>query len=232
MQAYSTTPTCAWSPAAAGDYLLSVTVKDGITGTEVNQVIWYTVLPNVTFSLGTSPQSPQPVNTAITLTGNAAGVTNPQYQFWLYTPNTSPAWSQLQAYATTPSCTWTPAATGVYLISATVRDGATGAEINQTLWYNIIPVMTLTLTTTPASPQSINTPITLNAQLTGGSNVQYQFWLYNPNTTPAWSELQAYASSGSVQWTPTTAGPYLISATALDGATGVEINQTLWFIVQ
>ena len=43
LQAYSAQNTCLWTPSTAGDYLLSVTAQDGITGTEVNTLVWYII---------------------------------------------------------------------------------------------------------------------------------------------------------------------------------------------
>ena len=63
-------------------------------------------------SATTSLSSPRPVNTAITLTAAATGGPEVQYQFWVYNVNANPAWSQLQGYSTSPTCTWTPTSGG------------------------------------------------------------------------------------------------------------------------
>ncbi len=82
------------------------------------------------------------------------------------------------------------------------------------------------------SPQPPNTAITLTATATGGTNVQYQFWTYNPDVTPAWNQLQAYSPQNTCTWTPAVAGNYLLSVTAQDGVTGTEVNSVLWYAVQ
>ncbi len=92
---------------------------------------------SLSVSITTSPLSPQPINTAITLTASATGGTDVEYQFWVYNPNASPAWQQLQAYAGDASCTWTPASAGNYLLSITALDIPTGDEANTLLWYGI-----------------------------------------------------------------------------------------------
>ncbi len=46
--------------------------------------------------------------------------------------------------------------------------------------------------------------------------MQYQFWSYNPDASPAWCQLQAYSALNSCTWTPTTGGAYLIVASAMD----------------
>ena len=95
-----------------------------------------------------------------------------------------------------PTCSWYPVTAGVYLLSATARDAAGGVEENATLWYTITaPSLTaVSLYTAPDPPQTTGTPITLTALAVGGTNVQYQFWVYEPAASPAWSCLQAYSS--------------------------------------
>ena len=235
LQAYSSSASYTWTPAAAGSYLFSVTALDA-TGASANVMLWYTVTGNGNPSLTAvavtpAPASPQPINTPIIFTASATGGTNVQYQFWIYNQAGTPAWSQLQAYSTQTSCAWTPAAAGNYLLSVTALD-ATGASANVLLWYTInAPLTAVAVTASPASPQPANTPITFTASATGGTNVQYQFWIYNQASTPAWRQLQTYSSTATCPWTPAAAGSYLLSVTALD-ATGASANVLLGYTVQ
>ena len=234
LQGYSASATCTWTPAAAGDYLLSVTALDSTTDTGANTTCWYTITggPLSAVSVTTAPTSPQPVNTPITLTAAATGGTGVQYQFWLYNANANPAWSQLQGYSASPTCTWTPADAGNYLLSATALDGASGTAVNDLLWYAITggSLTAVSVSAAPASPQPVDTPVTFTAAATGGTSVQYQFWVYNANTNPAWSQLQGYSTSATCTWTPATPGNYLLSVTALD-ADGTAVNDLLWYTV-
>ncbi len=175
-----------WAPASVGQYQISVTARDVATGTEVNRCFPYFIGLSLTaVSATVYPASPPPPNTPITFTASATGGSDVQYQFWLYNPNVTPAWSPLQAYSVQAACTWTPAAAGQYLISITAKDGVTGTEVNTLLSYLIdIPLTAVSATASPASPQPPNTPITVTASATGGANVQYQFWLFNPNVRP------------------------------------------------
>jgi len=233
LQAYSSSPICNWMPTTVGNYLLSVTARDGGTGIVVNNTLWYTISgPALTaVSVTAAPAAPQPINTAITLTAAATGGTNLQYQFWLYNQNAIPAWSQLQAYSTSATCTWIPTSPGDYMIAGTALDGVTGTTMSNTFRYGISgPVLTaVSLTASPTSPQSVTTPITLTAAATGGTSMRYQFWMYNPSMSPAWSQLQAYSASATCVWTPTVPGSCLFSITALDSVTGTTVNNTLWF---
>ncbi len=225
LQAYSSKDTCAWTPSANGNYLLSVTARDGLTGVEVSQVAWYSITDLTGVVLTMTPGSPQPANTLITLSASATGGTGVQYQFWVYNPLATPAWSRLQAYSSQATCAWTPAATGNYLLSVTARDGGTGVEVSQVAWYMITNLTGVTLTTSQAAPQPAHTLITLNASAIGSTNVQYEFWVCYPAAIPAWSRLQAFSSQSTCAWTPAAPGSYLLSVSARDLVAGNEVNQ-------
>ncbi len=236
LQAYSRQAACSWTPAAPGNYLFAITAQDGVIGTEASTTLWYylTVIPLTSVQVQASPAPPQMIGTPIALTATAIGGSNVRFQFWLYNPTASPAWSELQAYSASATCCWTPTTAGWYLLSVTAHDSASGIEVNTTRWYQIStvpPLSRVSVTTTPASPLPANTPITLTATATGGTSVQYQFWVYDPATPSAWSQLQAYSSQNSCSWTPTAAGSYLFSVTAKDEQTGIEVNTVLWYTV-
>ena len=203
----------------------------------MNTTCWYAVTagaPLTAVSVTTAPALAATANTPITLTATATGGTNVQYQFWVYQATRNPAWRQLQAYSTSATCRWTPATAGNYLLSITACDGAIGTVMNTTCWYAVTagpPLTAVSVATNPKAPQPANTPITLTATATGGTSVQYQFWVYNAAAIPAWSQLQGYSSSANCTWTPATAGNYLLSITAYDGATGMVVNTLLWYSI-
>ena len=87
-----------------------------------------------------------------------------------------------------------------------------------------LPLSALALSAMPASPQLANTPITYTATATGGSNVSYQFWLFDAAATPAWRQLPGNMSSATCSWTPAAPGNYLIYASAQDGGSGMAVN--------
>ena len=217
LQAYSSSAGCTWTPAATGSYLFSVTAQDA-TGATVNTMLGYTVYeypPLTAVSIAVAPASPQLVTTPITVTASATGGTKVQYQFWLYNQAANPAWSQLQAYSSTSTCQWTPTVAGIYLLSVTALDatGTTANNMSVCIVYNS-PLTAISVTASPASQQFVSTPVTFLASAIGGIYVQYQFWIYNQDATPAWSQLQAYSTQAVCAWTPTIAGSYLLSVTA------------------
>ena len=129
-----------------------------------------------------------------------------QFQFWDYCPTPIPAWQPLQAYSLSDTYLWTPATAGSYLLAATARDSIVGDEVQSLVWYTVLspPLSAVDLTISPTSPQEANTKMTLTAAATGGTEVQYQFWVYNPSVTPAWSQLQSYSATPTCCWTPAT----------------------------
>ena len=206
----SSSSACTWTPATAGCYYLTVSAQDGVSGTVVSNAAWYNVSSLTALTLGTSPTSPQPANTGITLTATASGGSSLTYQFWCYSAATG-TWSQLQAFSSSNTITWTPSAIGSYFLTTTAQDGSTGQQMSASLWYIVSgPVLTaVSLATAPVSPQLINTPVTLTATATGGTNVQYQFWAYSA-AMQSWSQLQALTASPTCTWTAATAGCYYL----------------------
>ncbi len=165
-----------------GNYLLAAFARDGVTGVEVSATRWYSVSSLHGVALQASPAAPQRSGVPITLTAAATGGSNVQYQFCVYNPTATPAWSEVQGYSASATCTWTPAVPGDYLLSVTAQDGLTGVEVSTTRWYSVTnsPLTGVTLQANPPSPKMKSTPITLTAAAKGGTGVQYQFWLYIP----------------------------------------------------
>ena len=103
------------------------------------------------------------------------------------------SWSELQALSASSTCTWTlDHAAGT--ISPSPRRMASPAQRSPP------PPGTGSAACSPRpsritrpSPQPVNTAITLTLSATGGSNLQYQYWLYNA-TAQTWSPLQTYSA--------------------------------------
>ncbi len=125
--------------------------------------------------------------------------------------------ASLDTVVTGTSTSFTPASGNVW-----------GADISLAV---VPPLTAVTLSPSPTSPQPVGTPITLTAVATGGTNVQYQFWVYTPTATPAWHPVQPYSAAATCIWTPNMPGNELLSATAQDGATGTEVNAMLWYTI-
>ncbi len=240
LQSMSPASSCSWTPLTAGGYMLSVTAQDGLTGTQIYTTQWYTVLgtaPLTAVKVGLSPISPQAPGTTITISATPVGGANVTYQFWVYNPVATPAWTQLQGYSALTSCTWTPNTVGSYMLAVTGKDGATGQEVTTLSWYTIMlaPLLGVSLQASPASPQPAGTQVTFTATANGGTNVQYQFWVFDPTIqAPAdgWTMVQGFSTTNTCPWTPSKAGSFLITVNALDGASTTQVTNTLWYVAQ
>ena len=107
----------------------------------------------------------------------------------------------------------------------------TGASLPSSDPVAAAPLTAVTVAASPVSPQRANTPITLQASATGGTKLQYQFWLSDP-TTHTWSQLQAYSPTPTVTWTPPAVGSYILSVSVKDMLTGKVENVLNWYTVQ
>jgi len=88
----------------------------------------------------------------------------------------------------------------------------------------------ITITTNKASAQMVKTPITINAQATGGSG-DYNYLIYVTNTsTKKVTQLQNfYSSNHKVTWKPTKAGNYKITVTAKDLTKNQTVTKSVSF---
>lgn len=142
-----------------------------------------TAPPLAAVSLTVSPTSPQPWNQKLTLTATPTGGGKLEYQFKAtYTADDgSTQLLVLREYQASP--TWTgQLPQGVarsYRLYAYAREQGmivayqkmSGAKTFTT----VAPLSALTLTVSPASPQSWTQPVTLTAVPTGGNKLEYQF---------------------------------------------------------
>jgi len=78
---------------------------------------------------------------------------------------------------------------------------------------SLIPVM--------ASPQLISTPITLTCHASGGTLLNYEFWVNNGS---GWALAQAYSTSNIYDWTPGQAGNYQICVWVKDVSSTKEYD--------
>ncbi len=195
LQAYSPTSTCTWTPLTTGDFLISVTAQDDVTGAEVNNMLWYTIAVNplTGISLSATPPSPQQAYTPIILQATATGGTAVQYMFWVYSAS-SCAWSQLQAYSASATCTWTPEAADSYLLSVTAQDTTTGTEVNALAWYTVTaptqnPVDGASMVWVPGGTFTMGCTVAEDdGYASGGETQQVRlsgYWIYTNEVTVA-----------------------------------------------
>jgi cell wall-associated protease len=227
LQAYGADATCTWTPSAAGSYVLQVVTREsGSTAAyAAYDQLPFTVtgVPLAGVNLSTNPIVPVQVNTAVTLTATAVGGTDPEFQFAVDNVDDG-GWSLLQAYSTTATCPWTPTNTGPYVLQVTVRES--GSTVAYTAYWQLSftvtapPITAVSLAASPASTVATGTAVTLTATPTGGTAPEYQFAVDNVNGS-GWSLLQAYSTTATCTWTPTSAGPYVLQVTVRESGSTV-----------
>ena len=221
---YTTTATCSWTPAAVESYTLVVWAR--LVGHTANYDVYtsqgyqVTVPPLTAVALAAKPASPQPENTAITLTATPTGGGGQvQYLFRVgYSDAAGWHWSNINStYTTTASCTWTPAAVESYTLVVWARlIGHTAnydAYTSQGYQVTVPPLTAVALKATPATPQPVNSVIKLTATPTGGGGqVQYLFRVGYTNATGwIWTNLNSsYTTTATCTWTPTAVGTYTL----------------------
>jgi len=215
LQNYAATATYTWTPATADTYTLQVFAEQTGTTQDPNATatLTYTIgAAQPLTGLTASPASPQPVNTNVTLTAQSAGGSNLQYKFTA-TSSTGTV-TTLQNYATTSTCAWTPTTADTYTLTVYAQPvgGTTTYQVSITYTVTTVQPVLTGLTASPASPQPVNTKITLTAQAASGSNLQYKFTA--TSSTGTVTTLQNYATTQTCAWTPTAADTYTLTVYA------------------
>jgi len=234
---YAASSAINWTSTSVGTFPLVARVRSGGSTNQydLQSYLFYPVAAPPALSavsLSVSPASPQPINSAITMTAKPTGGTNVQYQFWFGVANgTAITWSALNsAYQSASTVTWTTSVAGTYHLKVDAREtgGQTNVESSDTVYSIISGILGVTLATTPVSPQSTNTTITLTATPTGGVNVQYQFWAGAvTGTAITWSALNSsYQSAATITWKTNAAGSYHLKVDARESGKTVVVESS------
>jgi PKD repeat protein len=257
-RAYSSTASFSWSSQPfAGTYHFSIWARDtNSTGTSCNSLgcsdafvpgFAYTLTSasstpctSVTATPAPSPASPQAAGTAITISGSAAGCTNPRYQFWVLAPGGT--WTIGQAYSNSATFNWvtTGKAAGAYYISIWARDAGSPGNSCSSLGCSdaFVPGFKYTLTSTPcasvtatvAPPSTAprGTTVVITGNASGCPNALYQFWVLAPGST-TWTIGQAYSNSATFNWNTTglAAGTWRYSVWVRDASSSGTTSTSL-----
>jgi hypothetical protein len=221
IQAYSATNTCSWTPNIVGTWYLQLWAKNLASGNsydqyaEISFVVTAATGGLTSVSLQASPGTAA-VGTQVTLTATPTGGTSPQYEFWACTPAGS--WSDIQAYSATNTCSWTPNIVGTWYLQLWAKNLASGNSYDQYAEISFMATATgggLSAVSLQASPGTVpaKSQVTLTATPTGGTAVQYEFWVYNPSFG-TWSITQAYSTTAVCYWTPKGKGAFYLEVWA------------------
>jgi hypothetical protein len=231
-QGYSSKATYSWDTtmAVGGVYNFSIWTRDqssaGTSGNSLGRwdaysAITYDLTPTPCTSVAatSSPPSTALSGTTVTITGTAAGCPHPNYQFWILAPGGN--WQLSQIYSSTAYLTWdtTGLPAGTYTFSVWARDqssmaaggGTYGNALGRWDAYQALqfvltstPCTSVSVTTSPPSPASRGTRVTITGSASGCPNPLYMFWMLAPGSS-TWQPVQNY-SSGSAAFTWITTG--------------------------
>ena len=143
----------------------------------------------------------QPAGAAVAVTA-ASTCTGTSFEFWLLSPNGG--WTMQRGYGA-PGWTWNTAglAAGNYEVGVWVRQaGSTATYDAYSITTYVLGTETCTsvsLASSPASPQAPGTAVTLSAGASGCTAPTYEFWLLPPPGA-AWSVAQQYGTGASFGW--------------------------------
>ena len=184
--------------------------------------------------MSAAPGSSAGIGHPVTLTAGASGCpnANPVYRFSMLAPGAT-SYTLVQDYSATPTFAWSTAgiAPGTYRFSVWARDASSAGAYGNTSgrWdvYNNNVVYTLTtctalnVNTSPASPKTPGTTVTLTAGASGCPNPApvYHFALLAPGAT-SYTVVQDYSAGATFTWNTTGLAPgtYRFSVWARDAS--------------
>lgn len=207
---YDTSNKAQWKPTKAGDYKLVVHVKDQSSSKEYDsyKAIEYTVkeLPINIQGVDLSLNSPQPINTKVTLTAQATGGSTKLYKYNVFDGKT---WTVLRDYSSDPTFNWTPEKTGKYKFSVHVKEDGSTASYNDyyVFYYDVSNSIQISDIIYPTEVHSVNKPINLDANATGTQTL-YKFWV---EENGQWNVVKDYSTASTATWTPKRSGTYKFS---------------------
>jgi Tol biopolymer transport system component len=140
--AYSTSPSYAWTPTAAGAYLLAIYAREKGSVPTVYKTMLFTVTTPLLTNLTVTPSLPsaQPAGTTIRLTAASVGGENVQYKFRIgYKVGTAWVWNDVQAYGPQAWYDWRPLEARTYSIIVYARSAAStrSYDLYKSLGYTV-----------------------------------------------------------------------------------------------
>lgn len=214
---YASSSEFTWTPAQAGNYTIEAWARKVGNTTQydskassgtvsvASSPLQLSVRSDVTFPVLTS--------TAITWTvrpkGGTAGPL--QFQFWRYSAKTA-QWTMVRDYSTSKTYSWVPAwgDEGQYNLQVLARNAGSTAASDAAVSTGTFQIdrAPMQLSADKLFPLAPGTTATIRAEAaSGGTTLEYQFWLYNQGTG-TWTNARPYHTSQTYAWTPTTVGTY------------------------
>ncbi|MFM8334581.1 MAG: Ig-like domain-containing protein, partial [Opitutaceae bacterium] len=217
--------TVSFTPATAGNYALTASVRDDAGITVTSSTVNYTATSAQPTIALTAPAAGATitVNTAATVTATATagtGATISQVQFLLG------GTTIIGTVTTAPySISWTPTTTGNVSLTARVLDSSGASVTSSAVSATVVAAPTVSLTA-PANNSSatVGSPVTVTASPTAspGATVSKVAFFVTPSGG-AQSQIGADVAAApyTVAWTPPSAGNFSLTAVVTDST-----NQT------
>ncbi len=223
--------TWVWTPSAPGSYIVQVWARNA--GSSADYDAWlgsssFTVTgppPLAVSALTPSPAGSTSLGTSVTWTALATGGTAPySYKFYLYNGT---SWLLARDWGSAATWTWTPSATGSYIVQVWVRN--TGSSASYDAWlgsssYAITPAAPLDVTALSPSmtTAAVGTPVLWTTTAAAGTSpYTYKFYVFDGTT---WTIGQDWSSANTWQWTPPAAGTYTIQVWARNAGSSASLD--------
>lgn len=218
---YSKTKSADFVPLDAGDYKLTVTIKDANGATAEKSIDVFKVLNNpVITAFKTNLPTGQYVDTEIGLFAESSGGTGAKtYSFTA--KNGSKDASDAITQTGSSEAVFKPTQPGTYTLSVMVNDDSSGVATKTITNYKVIAGVSVTSFSAKIGKEvNIGDKIPLTASATGGkSSYQYRFYYKLDGGTEV--SIRDYSKTKTADFIPTEPGNYKLYVQAKD-ANGVE----------
>lgn len=223
IQDWSSQTSTLWSPRREGGYLIQAEARTR-TGEKNTSVIGHVIRDISIDSFGVDRSSPQPVNSPITMTGSVVNDLNRElhYRYIMYDGEW---WRELYSSDTLQPFTWTPKATGNYLLGFEVTTPE-GKVYQSFVGMSVVPLSTKLTDMTVYTPNRQDYFIMQNAE-SNDPGLKAEYLIYDLRTG-FWSRLP---EGRNTYWQPKVSGGYWIHA-IITGSDGQVYTNTIGYSIQ
>ncbi len=223
--------------AVSGTYTVRANVKDN-TGKIVSKEFIVTIKSAPTNNSTISATTVM-AGTEVTMTGKAAGGTEPYKFAYYYKKSTDSAWTKAyvtasgSAYTKNTTVTFKPTTAGTYNVKINAKDNnGTGTVVSKEFTVTVKAAALANKSTVSTTSVTANTEVTLNGKAAGGTSPYKYAYYYKKSTENTWTKAyatssgSAYTKNTSVTFKPTTAGTYNVKINAKDNnGTGTMVSK-------
>lgn len=222
---YSKTRTADFVPSDAGEYTLSVNIKDANGRVATATLTPYKIANNpVVTAFKTNLPSGQYVDTKIGLVAESSGGSGTNtYSFTAKNGSKDASAAITQTVAGSDEATFIPTLPGTYELTVTITN--TGGEAKKIITnYKVLPGVTVTSFSAKTSKETnIGDKIPLTASATGGKS-PYEYRFYYKLNGGAEVVIRDYSKTKTAEFVPTVSGNHQLFVQARD-VNGVESQE-------